>query len=146
MRSRKMGGRDRMKSDYIKNLAISMSTAFAALGPPLMLTTTLSVIAGYGEDEGFALALKFLRAAATMAVWWVCAIVTVANSGSPATAVHLVLLSAAASIFCAIGALVSVFFAADLVSSLATSLVMTLPTLALAVMNARLVKRRMDLG
>lgn len=135
-----------MSSEYMKTLALSMATAITALGPPLMLVTVLSVIVGHGEDEGVALALKFLRAAATMAVWWVCAIVTVANSGSPATALHLLMSAAAATVFCAIGALASVFFAAEIVSSLATSMVMSLPTLALAVMNARLVKRRMDLG
>lgn len=59
---------------YMKRLAVSLAIVVAALGPPMMLVTVLSVIAGYVRGE-IALALELLRISAMLAVWWVCAIV-----------------------------------------------------------------------
>ncbi len=130
---------------YMKRLAVSLAIVVAALGPPMMLAISVSAIAGYVRGE-LALALELLRISATLGVWWVCAIVAAVNIGSPAPAMQMLLSAGGSTAFCGVAAAASVFFAPDLVSAYATCLILSLPMLALAAMNLRLVKRRAALG
>ena len=127
--------------------AVSLATAFAAFGPPLIMLTSMSIMLGRVQDEGaLALALVFLRAAATIAIWWVCAIVAVANIGSPGTAPTLLLSAIASTVVCAVTTLTGGFAIDGIFVASAMCLILTLPTLALAILNARLAKRRAALA
>ena len=123
--------------------AASLATGFAAFGPPLILLTSTSIMLGRIQDEGaLALALVFLRAGAAIAIWWVCAIVAVANLGSPANAPLLLMSAIISTAVCVIVTLTGGFAIDWIFVASAVCLTLTLPTLALAILNARLARQR----
>ena len=129
----------------MKNLPVSTATVIAAFGTPAILATSVDLISGRIHDE-WTLALGFFEFVVKIAVWGACAIATVVNCGSPATAKLLLRCAAAATVLCAIATLVGLFVLVGLFTTFAMCLMLTLPTLALAALNARGVGRRAALG
>ena len=125
----------------MKNVAVSTATVIAAFGPPAILATSVDLIGGRVQDE-WTLALGFFEFVVKIAVWGVCAIATVVNCESPATAKLLLRCAATATALCAIATLVGLFVLVGLFTTFAMCLILTLPTLALAALNARSVGRR----
>lgn len=130
----------------MRETAVAVATAFAAFGPPLIMTIAVSLISGRSAQDERALLLEFLRAVGIMAVWWVCAIVVVANIGSPTTANRLLLSAAASTAFCAIMSAATLFIIVELFPLFAMCLIISLPTLGLAIEYARLARQRAALG
>ena len=124
----------------MKKLAVSTATVIAAFGPPAILATSIDMFGGHIQDD-MALRLEFLKTVAKIAVWGVCAAVAVVNSGSPAIASLLFRSAAAATALCAVGTLAGLFFVVGYFTTLAMCLTISLPTLALAALNARGVRR-----
>ena len=129
----------------MKNLAVSTATVIAAFGLPVILATSVDMVGGRIQDE-VALALGFFEFVVKIAVWWACAIATVVNRESPAVASLLLRSAAASTAICAAATLAGLFILVGLFTTFAACLILSLPTLALAVMNAQLVRRRMELG
>ena len=125
----------------MKKLAVSTATVIAAFGPPAILATSIDMFGGQIQDD-MALRLEFLKTVVKIAVWGVCAAATVVNSGSPAVSSLLLRSAAAATALCALGALAGLFVVVGYFTALAMCLAISLPTLALAALNARAVKRR----
>ena len=71
-----------------------------------------------------------------------CAIATTVNRETPATASLLLWSAAAATALCAIATLVGLFILVGLFTTFAMCLILSLPTLALAMVNAKSVRRR----
>ena len=138
-----LSGRQGIQS-VMKNLAVSTATVIAAFGPPVILATSLDMVGGRIQDEG-ALALRFFETVVKIAVWGACAIAAVANRESPAVASLLLRSAVASTAICAAAALAGLFALVGLFTTFAASLILSLPTLALAILNARSVKRA-DLG
>lgn len=130
----------------MRETAVAVATAFAAFGPPLIMTIAVSLISGRSSQTELELLLEFLRAVGVMAVWWVCAIVVVANLGSPATANRLLMSAAASTAFCAIMSAAVWFIIVELFPLFAMCLIISLPTLGLAIQYARLANERAALG
>lgn len=126
----------------MRETAVAVATAFAAFGPPLIMTIAVSLISGRSAQTEQALLLEFLRAVCVMAVWWVCAIVVVANIGSLATANRLLMSAAASTAFCAIMSAAVWFIIVELFPLFAMCLIISLPTLGLAIQYARLANER----
>ena len=124
----------------MKKLAVSTATVIAAFGPPAILATSVDMFGGQIQDD-MALRLEFLKTVAKIAIWGVCAAAAVVNSGSPAIASLLLRSAAAATAICAVGALAGLFVIVGYFTTLAMCLVISLPTLALAALNAMAVKR-----
>ncbi len=103
------------------------------------------MIDGRIQDEG-ALALGFFEFVVKIAVWGACAIAAVVNRESPAVASLLLRSSAASTVLCAAATLAGLFVIVGLFTTFAMCLVLSLPTLAFAAMNARLAKRRTAAG
>ena len=125
----------------MKTLAISTATVIAAFGIPLILATSVDLIGGRVQDE-WTLTLGFFEFVVKMAVWGTCAIATVVNRETPATASLLLWSAAAATALCAIATLVGLFVLVGLFTTFAMCLILSLPTLALAMVNAKSVRRR----
>ena len=110
------------------------------------MAISVNLVSGRSVQDEMSIALEFVRAAAMIAAWWVCVVVAVVNIGSPATAKLLIYSAVASTVFCASASVMVLFIIAELFGIFATCLILTLPTLALAVQNARLAKRRAALG
>ena len=124
----------------MKKLAVSTATVIAAFGPPVILATSADMF-GWQIQDDMALRLEFLKTVAKIAVWGVCAAVAVVNSGSPAVASLLLRAAAVATALCAVGALAGLFVIVGYFTTFAMCLILSLPTLALAALNARAVRR-----
>ena len=132
----------------MKNLAVSTATVIAAFGLPMILATSLDMIAmidGRIQDEG-ALAIGFFEFVVKIAVWGACAIATVVNRESPAVSSLLLRSAAASTAICAVATLAGLFVLIGLFTTFAGCLILSLPTLALAILNAKSVKRAAALG
>ena len=130
----------------MRETAVAVATAFAAFGPPLIMTIAVSLISGRSSQTEQELLLEFLRAVGVMAVWWICAIVVVANLGSPATANRLLMSAVASTAFCALMSAAVWFIIVELFPLFAMCLIISLPTLGLAIQYARLANERAALG
>ena len=124
----------------MKKLAVSTAAVIAAFGPPAILATSIDMFGGQIQDD-MALRLEFLKTVVKIAVWGVCAAATVVNCGSPAIASLLLRSAAAATALCAVGTLAGLFVVVGYFTALAMCLAISLPTLALAALNARGVRR-----
>ena len=124
----------------MKKLAVSTTTVIAAFGPPVILATSVDMFGGHIQDD-MALRIEFLKTVAKIAVWGVCAAVAVVNRESPAVASLLFRAAAAATALCAVGTLAGLFVIVGYFTTLAMCLILSLPTLALAALNARGVRR-----
>lgn len=124
----------------MKKLAVSTATVIAAFGPPAILATSVDLFGGHIQDDT-ALRLEFLKTVAKIVVWGVCAAVAVVNSGSPAVAPLLLRSAAVATALCAVGTLAGLFVIVGYFTTFAMCLILSLPTLALAALNARAVRR-----
>ena len=124
----------------MKKLAVSTATVIAAFGPPAILATSVDLFGGHIQDDT-ALRVEFLKTVAKIAIWGVCAGATVVNSGSPAVASLLLRAAAVATALCTVGALAGLFVIVGYFTTFAMCLAISLPTLALAALNARAVKR-----
>ena len=129
----------------MKNLAVSTATIIAAFGLPVILATSLDIIGGRIQDEGV-LALRFFETVVKIAVWGACAIAAVVNRESPAVASLLLRSAAASTAICAAATLAGLFVLVGLFTAFAMCLILSLPTLALAILNAMSVKRRTAAG
>ena len=129
----------------MKNLAVSTAAVIAAFGLPSILATSVDMFGGHIQDE-WTLRLEFLKTVAKIAVWGVCAATTVVNREYPAVASLLLRSAAATTALCAVGALAGLFVVVGYFTTFAMCLVISLPTLALAALNARAVKRSAALG
>lgn len=136
-----MGG----DSPIMKNLAVSTAAVIAAFGLPAILATSVDMFGGHIQDE-WTLRLEFLKTVVKIAVWGVCAATTVVNREYPAVASLLLRSAAAATALCAVGTLAGLFVVVGYFTTLAMCLILSLPTLALAALNARAVKRSAALG
>ena len=125
----------------MKTLAVSTATVIAAFGLPVILATSVDLISGRVQDE-WTLALVFFEFVIKMAVWGACAIATTVNRETPSIASLLLWSAAAATALCAIATLAGLFILVGLFTTFAMCLILSLPTLALAALNAKAVKRR----
>ena len=124
----------------MKKLAVSTATAIAAFGLPAILATSADMFGGHIQDE-WALRLEFLKTVAKIAVWGVCAAATVVNCEDRAIASLLLRCAAIATALCALAALAGLFVVVGYFTTFAMCLIVSLPTLALAALNARRAKR-----
>ena len=131
----------RRRSAGMKNLAVSTATVIAAFGLPAILATSVDLISGRVQDE-WTLALGFFEFVIKIAIWGACAIATVVNSETPAIASLLLWSAAASTALCALATLVGLFILVGLFTTFAMCLMLSLPTLALAMVNARAARRR----
>lgn len=129
----------------MKTLAVSTATVIAAFGPPAILATSVDLISGRVQDE-WILALGFFEFVIKIAIWGACAIAAVVNRETPATASLLLWSAVAATALCALATLAGLFALVGLFTTFAMCLMLSLPTLALAMLNARSVKRTGRLG
>ena len=127
-------------SPVMKKLAVSTAAVIAAFGLPLILATSMDMFGGQIQDDT-ALRLEFLKTVVKIAIWGVCAAATVVNCGSPAIASLLFRSAAMATALCAVATLAGLFVIVGYFTTLAMCLILSLPTLALAALNARAVRR-----
>ena len=106
----------------------------------MILATSVDMFGGHIQDDT-ALRIEFIKTVAKIVVWGVCAAATVVNSGSPAVASLLLRSAAVATALCAVGTLAGLFVVVGYFTTLAMCLILSLPTLALAALNARGVRR-----
>ena len=127
-------------SPIMKKLAVSTATVIAAFGLPLILATSVDMFGGHIQDDR-TLTLEFLKTVAKIVVWGVCAAAAVVNREYPEVASLLLRAAAVATALCAVGTLAGLFVVVGYFTALAMCLILSLPTLALAALNARAVKR-----
>ena len=124
----------------MKKLAISTATIIAAFGLPAILATSVDMLGGHIQDE-WTLRLEFLKTVIKLAVWGTCAAATVVNCEDPEVASLLLRSAALATALCALATLAGMFVLVGLFTTFAACLILSLPTLALAALNARRAKR-----
>ena len=124
----------------MKKLAISTATIIAAFGLPAILATSVDMLGGHIQDES-ALRLEFLKTVIKLAVWGACAAATVVNCEDAGVASLLLRCAAMATALCALAALAGMFVVVGYFTTFAACLILSLPTLALAALNARRAKK-----
>ena len=86
------------------------------------------------------MALGFFEFVVKIAIWGACAIATVVNRETPAIAKLLLWSAVASTALCALATLAGLFVLVGLFTTFAMCLILSLPTLALAALNAKSAK------